>query len=99
MSVSTCKTNIPVKRVHCKELSVDIFLHEYMKEGQPIVIEGCLQDLPCSKWNMEYLKSRVGKNEVEVRGRTHQQDYKVCDVLSVLNKNLTLTQTLTKRNK
>jgi len=76
MSVSICKTNIPVKRVHCKELSVDVFLHDYMKKGHPIVIEGCLQDLPCSKWSMDYLKSKVGKNEVEVRGRTHQQDYK-----------------------
>lgn len=76
MSVSTCQTNIPVKRLSCEQLATDYFRSDYLKTGVPLIIENYLQKLPCSKWNMDYLIKTVGCNNVEVRGRTNQQDYK-----------------------
>jgi len=70
-------TGLPVCHHACEELSTDEFEAAYLKQNQPVVIENYVKKLSCSKWTIEYLIKKVGKNLVSVRGMTNHLDYKV----------------------
>ncbi|XP_039250544.2 tRNA wybutosine-synthesizing protein 5-like [Styela clava] len=72
--------------VRVSDLSVDDFERKFLTKECPVVINSCLKDLSIANWNFEYLLSRVADNEVNVRGRTNCQEYKV-------GKNYTLRKT------
>lgn len=64
-----------VERV--SSLSGEDFEHDYLVPGHPVVIENYFQTLPSSKWNLQYLLENVPDNEVNVRGQTDSQAYKL----------------------
>ena len=68
---------VEVERVDVQNMSPEDFSSRYLTASQPVVIEGCLGQLPMSRWTMDYLLDRVGNNRVMVRGRTNAEDYKV----------------------
>nr|CAB3258455.1 lysine-specific demethylase 8 [Phallusia mammillata] len=76
MSVSQCKLNVPVEHYLATQLTLEQFEEKFLRPGHPVVLQGVLPNLPLSKWTMEYLSKTVGNNEVNVRGKTDQADYK-----------------------
>lgn len=74
----------PVERR--KSLTVEDFELNFLAAGRPVIVEEYLKDLQLSNWTLDYLLRRVSDNEVNVRGRTDRDEYKV-------GKNYTLRKT------
>lgn len=67
----------PVEVRREKNISVEDFESEFLTPQCPVVIEDYLAGLPQSNWSVDYLLSRISSNEVNVRGKTNHDDYKV----------------------
>ena len=69
--------NRDIPRVPYESLSIEEFQDNYFSKAKPVIITGLVQSWPCySKWTIEGLMQRVGDNEVLIRGKTNQEDYK-----------------------
>ncbi|MEN1785693.1 MAG: cupin-like domain-containing protein [Bacteroidota bacterium] len=45
--------------------SPDVFLRDYFKPQQPVVLEGCIKEWPAyHKWNLDYIKKVAGDKQV-----------------------------------
>lgn len=67
----------PIKVKREKSLDVEEFERNFLMPQCPVIIEDHLNDLPQSKWSIDYLLKRVSDNKINVRGRTNQEDYRV----------------------
>lgn len=62
-----------------ERLSRDEFFEQYYFQNRPVIITGMLKSWPaCTKWDMEYFRSRCGDREVEVQfGRESDDNYEI----------------------
>ena len=67
--------NVEIPRV--ANLTPERFHREFFTKARPVIITDAAEDWPCREWTIEGLAERVGGNEVMVRGKTNQEDYKV----------------------
>jgi len=74
MAVSACQSS-PIPRV--SDLSEEQFHTEYFLPARPVIITDATEDWPARQWTIERLVERVGGNQVWVRGRTNQAEYRV----------------------
>ena len=74
MAVASCK-NIEIPRVN--NLSEKQFHDDYFLQAKPVIITDATDHWPARTWTIPELVTRVGDNEVWVRGKTNQEDYRV----------------------
>ena len=74
MAVSCCQSQ-EIPRVSA--LSPAQFHAEYFLRARPVIITDAAEDWPARSWTIPGLVDRVGDNEVWVRGKTNQEDYRV----------------------
>ena len=74
MAVAGVK-NVEIPRV--ANLTPERFHREFFTKARPVIITDAAEDWPCREWTIEGLAERVGGNEVMVRGKTNQEDYRV----------------------
>ena len=75
MAVSCCQSSSVIPRV--SSLSEKDFHDNYFLPAKPVIITDATEDWPARDWTIPALVDRVGNNEVWVRGRTNQEDYRV----------------------
>ena len=75
MAVSCCQSSSVIPRV--SSLSEKDFHDNYFLPARPVIITDATEDWPARDWTIPALVDRVGHNEVWVRGRTNQEDYRV----------------------
>ena len=78
MAVSCCQSR-EIPRVSA--LSPAQFHAEYFLRARPVIITDAAEDWPARSWTIPGLVDRVGDNEVWVRGKTNQEDYRVGKVV------------------
>ena len=76
MAVSCCQSQ-EIPRVSASALSPAQFHAEYFLRARPVIITDAAEDWPARSWTIPGLVDRVGDNEVWVRGKTNQEDYRV----------------------
>jgi len=74
MAVESCISR-EIKRVN--NLSEKEFHDEYFLAAKPVIITDATDNWPARSWTIPDLVNRVGDNEVWVRGKTNQEDYRV----------------------
>ena len=74
MALSCCQSD-QIPRV--SNLSEKEFHDEYFLKARPVIITDATEDWPARSWTIPDLVDRVGDNEVWVRGKTNQADYRV----------------------
>ena len=74
MAVECCESR-DIPRV--SNLSEKQFHDEYFLPARPVIITDAMDDWPARSWTIPDLVTRVGDNEVLVRGKTNQEDYRV----------------------
>ena len=77
MSVEGIKLNREIPRVSHNDLTFDDFYENYFLLASPVIITGATEHWPARKWTIPNLMERVGENQVWIRGKTNQEDYKV----------------------
>lgn len=77
MAVEGCRSNTEIQRVAASDLSVEDFQETFFKPARPVIITGATDDWPCRGWTIKGLMERVGDNEVLIRGKTNQEDYRL----------------------
>ena len=80
MAVSCCQSR-EIPRVSASALSPAQFHAEYFLRARPVIITDAAEDWPARSWTIPGLVDRVGDNEVWVRGKTNQEDYRVGKVV------------------
>ena len=75
MAVPGCHSSTPIPRV--SGLSEKEFHDSYFLSATPVIITDATEDWPARDWTIPDLVQRVGDNEVWVRGKTNQEDYRV----------------------
>jgi hypothetical protein len=61
--------NLKIDRINASEK--DLFFKEYFNKQKPVIIQGLINTTPAAtKWNLDYLKSRIGEIEVDVFDNT-----------------------------
>ena len=83
MAVSCCQSR-EIPRVSASALSPAQFHAEYFLRARPVIITDAAEDWPARSWTIPGLVDRVGDNEVWVRGKTNQEDYRVGKVVPTL---------------
>ena len=84
MAVSCCQSR-EIPRVSASALSPAQFHAEYFLRARPVIITDAAEDWPARSWTIPGLVDRVGDNEVWVRGKTNQEDYRVGKVVHMEN--------------
>ena len=74
MAVACCQSTV-IPRV--SGLSEKEFHQDYFLAARPVIITDATEDWPARQWTISSLVDRVGDNEVWVRGKTNQEDYRV----------------------
>ena len=74
MAVPCCQSTL-IPRV--SGLSEKEFHRDYFLPARPVIITDATEDWPARQWTISSLVERVGNNEVWVRGKTNQEDYRV----------------------
>jgi len=74
MAVACCQSTV-IPRV--SGLSEKEFHQDYFLPARPVIITDATEDWPARQWTISSLVDRVGDNEVWVRGKTNQEDYRV----------------------
>jgi len=74
MALSCCQSD-EIPRV--SNLSEREFHDEYFLKARPVIITDATEDWPARSWTIPDLVDKVGENEVWVRGKTNQEDYRV----------------------
>ena len=89
MAVSCCQSR-EIPRVSA--LSPAQFHAEYFLRARPVIITDAAEDWPARSWTIPGLVDRVGDNEVWVRGKTNQEDYRVGKVVHTVLENIEIIQ-------
>jgi len=74
MAVPQCRSNHEIPRV--SSLSGSDFLTHYFQTATPVILTDMTENWPARQWTIEGLVDKVGENEVWVRGKTNQEDYR-----------------------
>lgn len=74
MAVAGAGSSEEIPRVEAPD--PETFHREYFLRARPVVITGATEHWPARGWTVEGLAERVGANEVFVRGKTDQEDYR-----------------------
>ena len=91
MAVSCCQSQ-EIPRVSASALSPAQFHAEYFLRARPVIITDAAEDWPARSWTIPGLVDRVGDNEVWVRGKTNQEDYRVGKVVHTVLENIEIIQ-------
>ena len=91
MAVSCCQSR-EIPRVSASALSPAQFHAEYFLRARPVIITDAAEDWPARSWTIPGLVDRVGDNEVWVRGKTNQEDYRVGKVVHTVLENIEIIQ-------
>jgi ribosomal protein L16 Arg81 hydroxylase len=67
------------REIHQEKNTLDAneFREKYLELGVPVIIRGCITDLPFFQWDMRYIHGKCGENIVQTRKNVHRDSYKI----------------------
>ena len=73
-----CASYVEIRRISADKLSLDQFMSDFFLPCEPVIITNAVDSWNAmKKWDIGYVREKVGANKVFVRMETNQHEYRI----------------------